>query len=82
MRKFDRLKSRPLEIKIDMFCNSFVINALQIKTIAGTQCAFQNWEPSYDWLSIFNTHPSLFPYHENKSETRTSAFPSDPRTDS
>ena len=47
VRKFDRLKSRPLRIKIGRFCNSFVLNGLQIKTIAGTQRAFQDWKRSY-----------------------------------
>jgi hypothetical protein len=47
VRKFDRLKSRPLRIKIGRFCNSFVLNGLQIETIAGTQLASQDWKRSH-----------------------------------
>jgi hypothetical protein len=63
-----------------MFCNSFVLKELRIITIAGTQRAFQGSGRSY--TGFFNNDQSLFPYNENKSETRTLAFPPDPRTDS
>jgi len=82
VRKFDRLKSRPLGIKIGRFCNSFVLNGLQIETRAGTQRALQDWKPSYIGFRSSINDQSLFPYNENKSETRTLAFPPDPRTDS
>jgi hypothetical protein len=36
-----------MRIKIGWFCNSFVINELQMRAIAGIQRAFQDWKRSY-----------------------------------
>jgi len=82
VRKFGRLKSRPLGTKIGRPYNSFVLNGLQIENKGWHTTCLSRLETKLHRLSVFNNDQSFFPYNENKSETRTLAFPPDPRTDS
>ena len=59
VREFDRLKSRLLRIKIGRSRNTFVLNELRIRQIAGMQRAFQRSQRRNNRLAVSNNDQSI-----------------------